>query len=188
VTETRHNTLVVLDRDGVINRDSANYIRGPEQWLALPGSLQAIRRLTEAGFQIVVATNQSGLGRGLFNHEALAAIHQRMRAEVSAAGGQLAGIYFCPHHPNDGCDCRKPAAGLLRQIERDFAVSLAGRPVIGDSARDLDAARAVAGRPILVRTGNGLDTEQNYPHLAEIEVYDDLSAAADALIAAAERS
>lgn len=188
MTQARHNTLVVLDRDGVINRDSPDYIRGPEQWLALPGSLQAIRRLCEADFQIVVATNQSGLGRGLFNHEALDSIHQRMRAEISAAGGQLAGIYFCPHHPNDGCDCRKPAAGLLRQIERDFAVSLEGRPVIGDSARDLDAARAVAARPILVRTGNGLDTEQHYPHRAEIEVYDDLSAAADALIIAVERS
>jgi D-glycero-D-manno-heptose 1,7-bisphosphate phosphatase len=188
VTSARQNALVVLDRDGVINRDSANYIRSPEEWIALPGSLQAIRQLGEAGFQIVVATNQSGLGRGLFDHEALDAIHQRMRAEVSAAGGQLAGIYFCPHHPNDGCDCRKPAAGLLRQIERDFAVSLAGRPVIGDSARDLDAARTVSGRPILVRTGNGLDTEKNYPHRAEIEVYDDLSAAADALIAEVELS
>lgn len=172
--------LVILDRDGVINADSDAFIKSPREWHALPGSLEAIRDLCNAGFDVVVATNQSGVGRGLFDSETLAAIHRRMRDAVQEKGGRLAGVYFCPHHPNDGCVCRKPAPGLLEQISRDFARSLERIPVIGDSARDLEAARAVGARPILVRTGKGAATEPGLP--ADSEVFDDLAAAARALI------
>ena len=175
-----HPGLVILDRDGVINADSDAFIKSPHEWRALPGSLEAIRDLCSAGFDVVVATNQSGVGRGLFDAETLAAIHRRMRDAVQDAGGRLAGIYFCPHHPDDGCTCRKPAPGLLEQIGRDFARSLEQVPVIGDSARDLDAARKVGARPILVRTGKGAGTEAGLS--ADAEVYDDLAAAARALI------
>jgi len=172
--------LVILDRDGVINADSDAFIKSPREWQALPGSLGAIRDLGAAGFDVVVATNHSGVGRGLFDLEILAAIHRRMRDSVQAAGGRLAGIYFCPHHPDDGCDCRKPAPGLLRQIARDFGCALDDVPVVGDSARDLAAAVAVGARPILVRTGKGASTE---PGLSiDAEVFDDLAAAAAALI------
>ena len=175
-----HPQLVILDRDGVINADSDAFIKSPREWHALPGSLEAIRDLGAAGFDVVVATNQSGVGRGLFDAETLAAIHRRMRDAVQTAGGRLAGIYFCPHHPDDGCDCRKPAPGLLHQIARDFARSLEQVPVIGDSARDLEAAIAVGARPILVRTGKGRQTEASLP--GDTEVFDDLAAAAHTLI------
>ena len=175
-----HPQLVILDRDGVINADSDAYIKSPGEWHPLPGSLEAIRDLCNAGFDVVVATNQSGIGRGLFDAETLAAIHRRMRDEVQAAGGRLAGIYFCPHHPDDGCECRKPSPGLLHQISRDFARSLHGVPVIGDSARDLEAAEAVGARPMLVRTGKGAGTESAMRGSAE--VFDNLAAAAGALI------
>ena len=173
--------LVILDRDGVINADSDAFIKSPGEWHALPGSLEAIRALCEAGFDVVVATNQSGVGRGLFDIETLAAIHRRMRDAVQAAGGRLAGIYFCPHHPDDGCDCRKPRPGLFHQIARDFSRPLDGVAAIGDSARDLQAAEAVGARPILVRTGKGAATETAWP--GDIEVFDDLAAAVQALLA-----
>jgi D-glycero-D-manno-heptose 1,7-bisphosphate phosphatase len=180
VAPEEHPRLVILDRDGVINVDSDAYIKSPEEWQALPGSLGAIRDLCGAGFEVVVATNQSGVGRGLFDGETLAAIHRRMRDAVQAAGGRLAGIYFCPHHPDEACDCRKPAPGLLRQVARDFARPLNGVPVVGDSARDLEAAVAVGARPILVRTGKGAGTEAALA--IDAEVFDDLAAAAAALI------
>ena len=110
--------MVVLDRDGVINRESADFIKTPDEWIPLPGSLEAIARLTRAGYPVSVATNQSGVGRGLFDRDALDAIHDKMRRAVESAGGDLAGIFFCPHAPDEGCDCRKPEPGLLRQIEQ----------------------------------------------------------------------
>ncbi len=173
--------LVVLDRDGVINHDSANFIRAPAEWVPLPGALDAIARLTTAGFAVVVASNQSGIGRGLFTRDTLGAIHAKMTAAIEEAGGRLAGIFFCPHAPQDGCDCRKPLPGLLRQIEAAFGCSLAGQPVVGDSVRDLRAAQAVGARAILVRTGNGRQTEAQLVDVAGVEVYDDLAAVADAL-------
>jgi D-glycero-D-manno-heptose 1,7-bisphosphate phosphatase len=178
--------LVVLDRDGVINRESAEFIRSPAEWIPLPGSLDAIAALTRGGFTVVVASNQSGVGRGLISAETLDAIHARMRGEIEAAGGRLAGIYFCPHHPDAGCDCRKPKPGLLRRIEQDFTCSLAGQPVIGDSARDILAAQAVGARSILVRTGNGMTTETALA--TAVETYDDLAAAARALLAGSRES
>lgn len=173
--------LVVLDRDGVINRDSVDFIRSPDAWVPLPGSIDAIARLTRSGFAVVVASNQSGIGRGLFTLDTLAAIHRRMSDAIEAAGGRLAGIFICPHAPDAGCDCRKPRPGLMRQIEAAFGCSLAGRPVIGDSERDLRAAQAVGARAILVRTGNGLETEAHLARDETLEVYDDLAAAADIL-------
>jgi D-glycero-D-manno-heptose 1,7-bisphosphate phosphatase len=177
--------LVVLDRDGVINRESPNFIRSPEEWIPIPGALEAVARLNRCGFTVVVATNQSGVGRGLFTLAALDAIHQKMTAAVEAAGGRLSGIYFCPHGPGDGCDCRKPRPGLMRQIEAAFGCSLSGRPAVGDSERDLRAAQAVGARAILVRTGNGRDTEARLAGERGIEVFDDLAAVATSLCGAA---
>lgn len=173
--------LLVVDRDGVINKDSPDYIRTPDEWIPLPGSLEAIAALNRAEYEVVVATNQSGVGRGLFTAEVLAAIHRKMTAGVEAAGGRLAGIFFCPHAPEANCDCRKPRPGLLRQIETAFGCSLTGQPIVGDSERDLVAAQAVGGRAILVRTGNGRDTEARLKASSGIEVFDDLAAVAAAL-------
>jgi D-glycero-D-manno-heptose 1,7-bisphosphate phosphatase len=173
--------LIVLDRDGVINQDSEAFVKSPAEWVPLPGSLEGIATLTRAGFTIVVATNQSGVGRGLFDLTTLADIHRKMRRCIEAAGGRLAGIYVCPHRPDAGCDCRKPRPGLLRQIEDCFGCTLAGQPVVGDSERDIEAARAVQARPILVRTGNGRQTEKALQYMDIIEVFDDLPAVARAL-------
>ena len=175
--------FVVLDRDGVINRESPDFIRSPEEWQPLPGSLQAISELSRAGFRVVVATNQSGVGRGLFSTATLTDIHDRMVHAIEASGGALAGIFVCPHRPEDQCDCRKPRPGLLRQIEAHFGVSLAGEPVIGDSARDLEAAHLVGGRAILVRTGNGVATERRLRAGTGVEVFPDLAAVVATLIA-----
>lgn len=174
--------LVVLDRDGVINQDSPDYIKSPGEWQPLDGSMDAIARLCAAGFTVVVATNQSGIARGLFSPDALDAIHRRMASAIEAAGGKLAGIFVCPHGPTDGCDCRKPRAGLLFQIEKAFECRLANQPVIGDSARDIQAGRAVGARLILVRTGNGKATEEALDSSHDVEIYDDLAAVTDALI------
>lgn len=174
--------LVVLDRDGVINRESRRFIRTPAEWQALPGALEAIARLVRGGFQVVVATNQSGVGRGLFSAATLDAIHHRMNAAIDAAGGRLAGIFICPHAPDEGCDCRKPLPGLLRQIEQSFETTLEGIPVIGDSERDLRAAWAVGARAILVRTGNGRETEARLAGERKLEIFDDLATAATALL------
>jgi len=182
LTRTTPARLIVLDRDGVINRESSTFIRNPAEWLPLPGSVQAIADLTAAGFEVVVATNQSGVGRGLFTAATLAAIHERMTKTIEAAGGKLAGIFFCPHRPEDNCECRKPRAGLMRQIEAQFGTSLRDQPVIGDSCRDLQAAWAVGARAMLVRTGNGAVTEGRLDADKTVEVFPDLAAAATTLI------
>lgn len=172
--------LVVLDRDGVINVDSPDYIKSAAEWQALPHSLEAIAKLTRAGFTVIVASNQSGLGRGLFDAAALEAIHKKMRHEVRRAGGEIAAIYFCPHSPDENCACRKPRPGLLQQIARDRQTTMQDVPVIGDSARDLEAARSVGARPILVLTGNGKKTLASGDQVKE--VFQNLDQAADALI------
>ena len=174
--------LVIMDRDGVINRESAAYIKSPEEWIPLPGSLEAIARLNKAGFVTVVASNQSGVGRGLFDLKTLEAIHARMQAALAAVGGHLDGIFFCPHRPEDDCDCRKPKPGLFRQIAERFHVDLDGVPFIGDSPRDIAVARAVGARPILVKTGDGERTLRQMPDTAGVEVYADLAEAASKLI------
>jgi D-glycero-D-manno-heptose 1,7-bisphosphate phosphatase len=172
---------VVLDRDGTINRDSPDFIKSASEWEALPGSAEAIARLNAAGYTVAVASNQSGLARGLFDDEALAAIHEKMRDTVRQAGGTIDTIVWCPHHPDDACECRKPRPGLLHRLADHYAIELTGVPVVGDSARDLEAARSVGARPILVRTGNGARTEAS-GYAGDAEICDDLSAAADAII------
>ncbi|MEC9375393.1 MAG: D-glycero-beta-D-manno-heptose 1,7-bisphosphate 7-phosphatase [Pseudomonadota bacterium] len=174
--------IIVLDRDGVINQDSKNFIREPIQWKPLPGSLDAIARLYNAGFLIVVATNQSGVGRGLFSLDTLWDIHKKMLREVARSGGHIEKIFFCIHAPENNCDCRKPAPGMLYQISAAFNCQFDQMTVIGDSARDIYAARAVGSREILVRTGNGIDAEVELANEDGPLIFADLAAAADALI------
>ena len=152
--------LIVLDRDGVINHDSDAYIKSPEEWQPLPGSLDAIARLAKAGYRVVVATNQSGVGRGLFDLATLAAIHAKMNEAVAGAGGRLDAIFFCPHAADAHCACRKPAPGMMEEILRRFHGDPAAVSAVGDSLRDLQAAVAVGMRPVLVLTGKGRRTMQ----------------------------
>jgi len=175
--------LIILDRDGVINEDSDAYIKSPEEWVPIPGSLEAIARLNRAGWTVTVATNQSGVGRGLYDLATLERIHARMNAALAAAGGHVDTLYYCPHTPADHCACRKPRPGLLESIARHYGVSLAGVPAIGDSLRDLQAAAAVGARPILVRTGKGERTLTNPDLPPDIPIYPDLAAAVAALLA-----
>lgn len=179
--------LVILDRDGVVNRDSDAFIKNAGEWQPLPGSIEAIASLSCGGFTLAVASNQSGIARGLFDQCDLDAMHHKFLGLVDAAGGRISKIVICPHGPDDDCDCRKPRPGLLEQLATHFETSLAGVPVIGDSLRDLEAAAAVNARPILVRTGKGARTEAALPvRFANIAVYDDLTAAARALLAEGE--
>ncbi|MBK1725960.1 D-glycero-beta-D-manno-heptose 1,7-bisphosphate 7-phosphatase [Halorhodospira neutriphila] len=171
---------VILDRDGVVNHDSEAFIRAPEQWHPIPGSLEAIAALTREGWRVTVATNQSGIARGLLDEPTLERIHARLQAAVAAAGGRIEAIAYCPHGPDAGCPCRKPRPGLYRQLAARLGAGLQGVPVIGDSQRDLEAARAVGARPILVRTGKGEQTLAAGEGRIE-EVYPDLAQAARAL-------
>ena len=150
--------LVILDRDGVINHDSASYIKSPEEWKPIAGSLEAIALLNQAGYRVLVATNQSGIGRGLFDMATLNAIHDKMHRALSLVGGRVDGIFYCPHANDAGCACRKPRPGLLDEISKRFGVSLDGVPFIGDSLRDLQAGAAVSAQPVLVLTGKGKKT------------------------------
>lgn len=149
---------LILDRDGVINQDSDAFVKSAAEWLPIAGSIEAIAAFTRAGYRIFVATNQSGLGRGLFDASALLAMHQKMNALVNGAGGRIDGIFYCPHTPDDGCDCRKPLPGLIDQIEHSVGQSLAGSPIVGDSLRDLEAGMARDCLPVLVKTGKGSKT------------------------------
>jgi D-glycero-D-manno-heptose 1,7-bisphosphate phosphatase len=173
---------VILDRDGVINYDSEAYIKSPEEWRPLPGSLEAIAALSKHGRRVVVVSNQSGIGRGLFSEAVLAAIHAKMIGAIEAAGGAVSGVYYCPHLPEDGCACRKPAPGMLEQIARDFRCTLIGVPFVGDKISDVRAAEAVRARPILVRTGSGLAALAALRD-RPIEVYADLAEAVAHLLA-----
>ncbi len=175
--------LVILDRDGVINRDSREFIKSADEWLPLPGSIEAIARLSKAGFTVAVASNQSGLARGLFDRGALDSMHRKLQGLVAARGGEVDHIEVCPHGPDDGCDCRKPAPGLYERLARHYGISLDGTPAVGDSLRDLEAAAAAGATPILVRTGNGRITEAALPaEFRDVAVYDDLEAVAEALV------
>jgi D-glycero-D-manno-heptose 1,7-bisphosphate phosphatase len=175
--------LIILDRDGVINRDSEFFVKSAAEWIPLPGSIAAIAKLSRAGFTVTIASNQSGLARALFDRGALLAMHRKLRKLVAAEGGMVARIVVCPHGPDDGCACRKPRPGLLLRLARHYDTDLTGVPVVGDSLRDIQAALAVGGRPILVRTGNGANTESAFPaDYGKIEIFDDLAAATSALI------
>ncbi|MCW8905589.1 D-glycero-beta-D-manno-heptose 1,7-bisphosphate 7-phosphatase [Sedimenticola sp.] len=178
-----HNTkLIILDRDGVINEDSDTHIKSPDEWIPIPGSLTAIAKLNQAGYRVVIATNQSGLARGLFKIDTLNAIHSKMNLALASEGGRIDGLFFCPHGPKAGCDCRKPKPGLLLQIADRFYTSLEKVPCIGDSLRDLRAATAVGARPILVRTGKGAKTEADPKLDPTIPIYDNLSDAVAELL------
>ncbi len=178
--------LIVLDRDGVINEDSDAYVKTLDEWIPIPGSLEAIARLCEAGWTVAVATNQSGLARGLFDAIALGDMHFKMQRLVMEQGGRIDLIVHCPHGPDDGCDCRKPLPGLFQQIAEHFHLeNLKGVPVVGDSHRDLHAGMRLGGVPYLVRTGKGMKTlEGTLP--PGTQVFDDLAAVTDHLLGAKE--
>lgn len=181
------NRIVVLDRDGVINRDSDDFIKSPEEWEPLPGSLEAIAKLCRADFRVVVITNQSGIARGLLSLNTLNRIHQKMLDQLHALGGEIDAIFFCPHGPDDGCECRKPLPGLFEDLQQRLNCSLAGVDTVGDSLRDLQAAVAVDANPVLVRTGKGMRTLTQLESgewadtLGDVQVHDDLSGYVDYL-------
>lgn len=175
--------LVILDRDGVINQDSDAYIKSLDEWVPYPGAIAAIARLSRAGWTVAVATNQSGIARGLYDTAALDQMHRRLTELVSAAGGEIAMIAYCPHGPDDGCDCRKPRAGLLARIRDALGLeNLTGTWLVGDSLRDLQAGERMGCRRVLVRTGKGRSTEAKGIELADVAVYDDLSGFVDWLL------
>ena len=174
--------LVILDRDGVINEDSDDYIKSPQEWMPIAGSLEAIARLNHAGVLVAVASNQSGIGRGLFDLDTLNAMHAKFQRALARVGGHVDGIFFCPHTPQDNCDCRKPKPGLLHAISGRFGFPLDGIPFIGDSPTDVAAARAVNADPLLVRTGKGERSLTKHPELAALPVFNDLAAAVDDLL------
>jgi len=176
--------LVILDRDGVINYDSAQFIKSPGEWRPIPGSLEAIARLNQAGYRVVVATNQSGVGRGLFDMDTLNAIHDKMHRAAQAAGGRIDAVFYCPHAADSKCDCRKPRPGMFERIGACFNVDVAGTPSIGDSLRDLQATVAVGGQPMLVLTGKGEKTRADGNLPEGTLVFADLAAAVDHLLAA----
>lgn len=173
--------LIILDRDGVVNHDSPHYIKSVREWRPIPGSLQAIARLNRAGYRVAIATNQSGIARGLFEVHAVEAIHRELEALLAPLGGRLAGFYVCPHGPDDGCDCRKPRAGLFEQIAKAEGVDLKDVPAVGDSLRDIEAALAAGARPVLVLSGNGAETLASGRLPPEVPVFEDLAAFAAAL-------
>ena len=180
---TRQGKLIILDRDGVINHDSDQFIKSPDEWRPIPGSLEAIARLNHAGFRVVVATNQSGLGRGLFDMETMVAINEKLHKSLAHVGGRIDAVFYCPHAADSDCECRKPKPGLLMEIGQRFGVDLTGVPCVGDSLRDLQAAQAVGAQPILVLSGKGEKTlrEGNFP--SNTVIFPDLAFAAAALLA-----
>jgi D-glycero-D-manno-heptose 1,7-bisphosphate phosphatase len=174
--------LIILDRDGVINQDSDQYIKSPKEWIPIPGSLEAIARLNKANYRVAIATNQSGIARGLFSLYALNAMHKKMNALLAQHGGRIDGVFFCPHGPDDDCHCRKPKTGLFQQIARRLSTELKGVPAVGDSLRDIQAASQAGAKPYLVLTGKGKRTLKagNLPR--EIPVFDNLFSVVETLV------
>jgi len=176
--------LAILDRDGVINFDSDQYIKSPAEWRPIPGSIEAIARLSQTGYRIAVATNQSGIGRGLFDMATLNAINDKMMEMVFRQGGRIDALFFCPHTAAEGCGCRKPRTGMFEEIAARFHTELKGVPVVGDSLKDLQAADAVGAQPILVLTGKGPRTREEGAMPRKTLVFDNLADAARHLVAA----
>ncbi|MDQ0651535.1 D-glycero-beta-D-manno-heptose 1,7-bisphosphate 7-phosphatase [Pseudomonas cedrina] len=173
--------LLILDRDGVINYDSDAYIKSVAEWIPLPGSIEAIAQLSKAGWTVAIATNQSGIARGYYDIATLDAMHARMRTLVAEQGGEVGLVVYCPHGPDDRCDCRKPKPGMLKIIAEHYKVPLAGIWFVGDSLGDLEAAKAVDCQPVLVKTGKGEKTQvKNLP--VGTLIFDDLAAVAAELI------
>ncbi|HET7306349.1 MAG TPA: D-glycero-beta-D-manno-heptose 1,7-bisphosphate 7-phosphatase [Gammaproteobacteria bacterium] len=173
--------VVILDRDGVINYDSPDYIKSADEWRPIAGSLEAIAQFKRAGWRVAVATNQAGIARSLFTQAALDGIHDRMLTAIRAAGGDIDALVYCPHRAEDHCECRKPAPGLLHEIARRLQVDLDGVPFVGDTLKDINAARAVGARPLLVRTGQGEATLAAIGHAPDVAIFADLAAAASYL-------
>jgi D-glycero-D-manno-heptose 1,7-bisphosphate phosphatase len=173
---TSHKKVVVLDRDGVINVDSEAFIKSPDEWVALPGSLEAIARLNQAGYRVAIATNQSGIGRGLFDMSALNAMHLKMHRMVAAVGGRIDAVFFCPHTAQDHCECRKPKPGMLKMIAERFEADPHATPVVGDSLRDLQAGAALGFPAHLVLTGKGRKTLDAGGLPEGTKIHDDLRA------------
>ena len=174
--------LVILDRDGVVNYDSKQFIKSPAEWRPIPGSIDAIAKLSQAGYRVIIATNQSGIGRGLFDMDTLNAIHEKMHRAVQQAGGRIDAIFYCPHPIEDDCKCRKPKTGMFERIARCFNVDLVGTPSVGDSLRDLQAAAAVGARPLLVLTGKGTQTQAEDCLPEGTQVFPDLATAAEQIL------
>ena len=179
---------IILDRDGVINIESAEFIKSPEEWLPIKGSLEAIARLSQAGFGIIILTNQSGIGRGLFSADMLGQIHVRMIDYIHQAGGKVSCIAYCPHTPDSDCDCRKPKAGLYTEISQQLGISFSGIYSVGDSLRDLQAAQTAGAIPILVETGNGKQTAKQIAKdptlgLSDTPVFENLLAFTNSFLA-----
>ena len=167
--------LIILDRDGVINEDSDEYIKSPDEFIPIPGSLEAIARLNHAGYTVLIATNQSGIARGYFTMDTLNQIHDKLKRLLGAYGGRIDGIFFCPHGPDDNCQCRKPRPGLYEEIAHRLNTSLDAVPAIGDSLRDLQAAQSLGASPVLVLTGKGEATLAKGTGLQGIPVFADLA-------------
>ena len=175
--------LIILDRDGVINHDSDQYIKSLDEWIPYPSAIEAIARLSQHGFIIAIATNQSGIARGYYDEHTLAAMDQRLNILVNRAGGKIAYIAYCPHGPDDQCHCRKPKPGLLQQIQHGLQLpTLQGSWMVGDSLRDLQAGESQGCFPILVRTGKGQKTEEKQEGLATARIFDDLASFTDWLL------
>lgn len=175
--------LVILDRDGVINFDSAQFIKSPAEWKPIPGSLEAIARLNHNGFKVVVATNQSGIGRGLFDMETLNTIHSKMHKALFAVGGRVDAVFYCPHAADSACDCRKPKAGMFKRISETLNINLKGVPAIGDSLRDLQACAVLGCQPMLVHTGKGDKTKKEGNLPVDTLEFADLATAVNFILA-----
>jgi D-glycero-D-manno-heptose 1,7-bisphosphate phosphatase len=180
--------FIILDRDGVINYDSDEYIKSPAEWRPIPGSLNAIAQLNRAGFQVFIATNQSGIARGYYDVAMLDSIHEKLQFELAAVGGYVSEIFFCPHHPEDNCHCRKPNPGLLHQIQEKYLINLAETFFIGDSVVDVQAAQKVNCIPLLVLTGNGKAALEKYPQLKTIPSFIDLAGAVEYVLSQQEKT
>ncbi len=167
--------MIILDRDGVINQDSDDYIKNADEWIPIPGSLEAIKRLKKAGYLVTIASNQSGIARGLFSEDDLKAIDEKMHRMLDARGASVDGVFYCPHGPQANCICRKPKPGLLIQIAQKYDIDLSDTPYVGDNIGDIKAAKMANARPILVRTGKGEHVMQNYPEALDVPAYDDLA-------------
>jgi D-glycero-D-manno-heptose 1,7-bisphosphate phosphatase len=177
--------LIILDRDGVINHDSPDFIKSPAEWIPIPGSLEAIARLNQAGYRVIIASNQSGIARELFDMRTLNAIHQKLHTSAQQVGATIDAIFFCPHAAIDNCDCRKPKPGMFEEISKRFNVSLKGVPTVGDSLRDLQAGFISGCTPYLVLTGKGQKTADTGGLPPGTQVFPDLAAMVNALLKAA---
>lgn len=175
--------FIILDRDGVINYNSREYIKSPDEWEAIPGSLEAIATLNRAGYRVIIVTNQSGVARGFYDIETLDSIHEKLTDELSSVGGYVEEIFFCPHHPEEACHCRKPKPGLFQEIQKKYDIDLKTTYFVGDSLSDIQAAQLSGCKPILVLTGNGKETLEKNPELAtSLECYGNLAEAVEQIL------